>query len=118
MTLVIIAIYDSRMLSKTDKKYLSEHFATKDDLKRFATKDDLPSAIRKELNAQKPELVREITESVTSSLSAKIDLMYEKLDSFIGEIKARREEDTLHTKTREEINDRLNTIEHKLDIAN
>lgn len=117
------------MLSKSDKKYLEGTYITKDDAKIFVTKDYLKKAlknhpthdqlqktVRDELDTVKPDWIREITDSVSKALGDKIDNMYVKLDSFIGEIKARREEDTLHTKQHSDIDDRLETVEKKLGL--
>lgn len=46
----------------------------------------------------------------------KLDAVSIKLDTFITEIKAKREEDILHTKQHDDVNDRLETIEKKLQI--
>lgn len=55
----------------------------------------LRHTIREELELVKPDWIREITDAVTHAVGDKIDKMYVKLDKFIGEIKARREEDTM-----------------------
>ena len=44
----------------------------------------------------KSEFLRDLIEIVKKELGSKIDAMNTKLDTFIGEIKARREEQTLH----------------------
>ena len=41
-------IYDHIMLTKSDKKWLKDSFASKNDLKNFATKDDLKNFATKD----------------------------------------------------------------------
>ncbi|MEK7544079.1 MAG: hypothetical protein AAB557_04375 [Patescibacteria group bacterium] len=123
------------MLTKQDKQYLKDNFATKDDLKAFATKDDLKafatkddlkafatkddtkSFIREELVRNEPELIRKITDNVKEALGEKIDKMYIKLDSFIGDIKARREEQDIHSLDHSRIHDRFERIDQHLGIT-
>lgn len=105
------------MFTKQDKQYLKENFATKDDLKAFATKDDTKTVIREELVRNEPELIRKITDNVKETLGEKIDKMNTKLDTFIGEIKARREEQTLHTQEHRDITDRFEHIDKHLGIT-
>lgn len=90
------------MITDTDIKKMKKVFATKDDLK---------SSIRQELVAQKPEWVREITESITNALGKKIDKMYVKLDKFIGDIETKRTEQTLHDGNHQVIDRRLTRLE-------
>jgi len=45
----------------------------------------------------KDSFLSDLTESVKNALSGKIDAMNMKLDTFVGEIIARREEDTLQS---------------------
>ena len=47
----------------------------------------------------------------------KFDKVIQKLDFFIGEIKARREEQTLHQGQHEEIIERVQKVEKKLNIS-
>ena len=47
----------------------------------------------------------------------KLDTVYTKLDSFITEIKTRREEDMLHTKQHNDIDERLEIVEKHLHIT-
>ena len=131
------------MFTKQDKQYLKENFATKDDLKamedrqdkkfatkddlkRFATKDDLKAFatkketqtfIRVELARNEPELIRKISDKVTETLGAKIDKMYVKLDSFVGDIKARREEQAAHAMDHSRVHDRFDRIDRHLGIV-
>ncbi|MDP1722093.1 MAG: hypothetical protein Q8L37_02695 [Candidatus Gottesmanbacteria bacterium] len=105
------------MLTKQDKQYLKENFATKDDLKRFATKDETQTFIRVELARNEPELIRKISDKVTETLGAKIDKMYIKLDSFVGDIKARREEQAAHAIDHGRITDRFDHIDRHLGIT-
>lgn len=85
--------------------------------KKHLIVDKTRLSVRDELNAQKPEWVREITESVTHALGDKIDKMYTKLDTFIGEIKVKREEQQLHSGQHKTIDDRLDTIEKHVGIS-
>lgn len=85
--------------------------------KKKSLSDPVRVAIGAELEAQKPEWVREITESITHALGDKIDKMYVKLDTFIGEIKARREEQTLHSDQHKTVNDRLDVVEKHVGIS-
>lgn len=96
------------MLDDSDIKKMTKVFATKHDLSRI---------IRDELEAQKPEWVRVIVETVTKILGDKIDKMYTKLDTFIGEIKARREEQTLHQGQHHQIEERLSRVEKKIRFS-
>lgn len=122
------------MFTKQDKQFLKENFATKDDLKsmetrqdkKYSTKDDLKafatreetqSFLRQELARNEPELIRKITDNVKETLGEKIDKMHTKLDTFIGEIKARREEQTLHTQEHRDIIDRFEHIDKHLGIT-
>lgn len=110
------SLYSVCMITDADVKKLKAVFVSKDDLKSPSIHDQLKKTVRDELDAVKPDCVREITDSVTTALGDKIDKMYVKLDSFIGEIKTRREEDTLHTKQHDDITDRLKTVEKKLGL--
>lgn len=78
--------------------------------------DDTRQSIRDELNAQKPEWVREITESVAKALGEKIDKIYVKLDKFIGEMKAFREGQELHQGQHDQVDARLTRVEKKLNL--
>lgn len=49
-------------------------------------------------------------------VSKKFDDVSKKLDTFIGEIKTRREEQTLHANQHRTINDRLETIMQRIGI--
>ncbi len=85
--------------------------------KVFATKDDLPRSLREELEAQKPEWVRVITETVTKALGDKIDLMYVKLDKFIGDIKDKREVQEMHQGDHDRMSTRLDRLEKKTNLS-
>ncbi len=84
--------------------------------KVFTTKDELPRSIREEFEAQKPEWVRVITENVTKALGDKIDLMYLKLDKFIGDIKDKREVQEIHQGDHDRMNTRLERLEKKTSL--
>ena len=47
----------------------------------------------------------------------KYDKVMKKLDYFIGEIKTRRQEQTLHEGQHEEINERVQNVEKSLNIS-
>ncbi len=112
------------MLTKKDRQSLNQDmkhvFATKDDLKNLPKNPEfqqsLNTSIRVELHAVKDDWIRKITDEVTRSLGTKIDKMYVKLDSFIGEISARRTEQELHSGQHKKLNDRLGEIEKNLAI--
>lgn len=80
------------------------------------TKGDVRSAVQDEFREQLPEWTRVITESVTKALGQKIDAVYTKLDSFIGDIKARREEDALHQQDHDRLNERVDRLEKHADL--
>lgn len=98
------------MITDTDVKKiktgLKDTFVSKPELKQVVRDE-----VRDELSLQKPEWIREITESVTKALGEKIDKMYIKLDLFIGEIRTRREEQTLHDGSHQRIDKRLARLE-------
>lgn len=94
--------------TKADKQFLKE---------TFATKEDFSDIVRQELKAQKPEWIREISESVAQALGEKIDKMYTELDKFIGEIQARRQEQTLHQGQHDRLDERIKKVEKKLNIV-
>jgi len=77
-----------------------------------------------DINWLKSEFIPEVIQEVKKEFSSKIDTMNTKLDTFIGEIKTRREEDTLHQGDHDEIQEklghhsrRLSTIEKRLQIS-
>ncbi len=47
----------------------------------------------------------------------KFDKVMKKLDTFVGEIKARREEQTIHQGQHENIAERIEQVEKKLNIS-
>ena len=59
------------------KEGLKDTLVTKQDVREIVRDE-----VRDELALQKPEWVREITESVKKALGEKIDKMYVKLDTF------------------------------------
>ena len=112
------------MEARQDKKYATKN-ELKDELKamearlnrKFVTKDDIRITVSQQLAVEKPEWIREITESVVHALGDKIDKMYVKLDSFIGDIKNKREIQELHDGDHTRINDRLETLEKHVGIS-
>ncbi len=104
------------MITEADIKKMQKVFATKDDLKRFATKDDLPRSIREELEAQKPEWVRVISETVTKALGDKLDKHYVLLDKTFGEVKSMREVQEIHQGDHDRMNNRLERLEKKVNL--
>lgn len=109
------------MITDVDVKKLKESFkdtfVTKDDLKNelknHPTHTQLNQSIRQEFNALLPEWTRVITESVTKTLSEKIDKMYVKLDKFVGDIQDKRMVQELHDHDHVKINSRLDVLEKK-----
>ncbi len=65
----------------------------------------------------KSEFLRDLIEIVKKELGSKIDAMNTKLDTFIDEIKARREEQTLHQGQHQRIEDRLSRVEKKIGFS-
>jgi hypothetical protein len=70
-----------------------------------------------DINWLEEEFLPKLAEKVKSDLSGKLDAINTKLDTFIGEIKARREEQVIHSDQHKTINDRLNTIEKHIRIS-
>ena len=64
----------------------------------------------------KGEFLLTLADTVKKDLSGKIDSMNTKLDTFIGEIKARREEQTLHDNQHEELDRRVARTEKSLHL--
>ncbi|MEK7592995.1 MAG: hypothetical protein AAB508_06475 [Patescibacteria group bacterium] len=64
----------------------------------------------------KGEYLRSLADTVKKDLSDKIDIMNSKLDTFIGEIKARREEQSLHENQHEELDSRVSRTEKTLNL--
>lgn len=76
-----------------------KNLATKDDLKKFVTKDEFNNAI--------------------SGLPSKAEF-YEKMDEVMGELSTVREEITILSDMKRQVNDvedRMETVESKLGIA-
>lgn len=84
--------------------------------KVFATKNDLPRSIREELEAQKPEWVRVISERVTKDIGDKLDKHYVLLDKTFGEVKAMRETQQMHHGDHNRIDSRLDRLEKKANL--
>ncbi len=64
----------------------------------------------------KSELVPALIDGVRKSLEKKLDDINTKLDKFVGEIRAKREEQTLHEGKHEDIENRVATIEKHLHL--
>lgn len=107
------------------KKHIDEKFATKNEIgalkkhidEKFVTKDGVRDVVREELNAVESDWIRKITDSVTKALGEKIDKMYVKLDTFIGEIKARRAEQDLHQGQHDKIAQRLDRLDSHTGLS-
>jgi len=65
----------------------------------------------------KDEYLRSLADEIESRIGKKLDAVITKLDTFVGEIQKRRDEDTVHSGDHSQINDRLETIEKQLNIA-
>jgi len=64
----------------------------------------------------KSELVPAVADEVQKRIEKKLDDVSTKLDMFVGEIKTKREEQTLHEGKHEEIDERLSKVEKHLNI--
>jgi len=116
-------------LTKKDIQLLKGTFATKEDLKRFATKEDLKRfatkedlkrfATKEDLKrfATKEDLKRFATKDDLKRFATKDDLMelksdlFNKIDPFLKEIMASREEQTVLAHQVSEHEDRLEKLE-------
>jgi len=64
----------------------------------------------------KSELVPALADAVQKKLEKKLDDISTKLDKFVGDIQAKREEQTLHQGKHENLEERVTTIEKHLHI--
>lgn len=64
----------------------------------------------------KSEFIPAVSTAVRKGLEKKLDDISTKLDKFVGDIKTKREEQTLHERRHEEIEERVTTIEKHLHI--
>lgn len=74
--------------------------------------------VRKELKNAMPGWARKIIEETTKAMAKYKDEVMTKLDAFVGDIKAKREEQTLHQNQHDEIIETLEKYEkrmHKLE---
>lgn len=116
-------------ITKNDLKNAVKFLATKNDLKNFATKDDLENFVTKEdLNnvvknlATKTELDNFVTKDdlkkAIKYLPTKTEF-YDANDKIMGELQAVREEITILSDMKRQVNDhedRLETVEEKIGI--
>ncbi len=65
----------------------------------------------------KGEYLRSLADEIESRIGKKLNMVSTKLDTFVGEIQKRRDEDTIHSGDHSRINDRLKTIEDRFGIA-
>ena len=65
----------------------------------------------------KDEYLRSLADEIESRIGKKLDAVSTKLDTFVGEIQKRRDEDTVHSGDHSRISDRLKTIEDRFGIA-
>lgn len=101
--------------TKDDLKQVEEKMATKDNLKQFGTKNDLKQYATRDDLRQEIARVREENEQahadLQDNLNTKFDYVLEKLDAVLGEVKAMREEQSMHLLLNEDIDRRLDKIE-------
>jgi hypothetical protein len=64
----------------------------------------------------KSELVPTLADAVQKRLEKKLNDISTKLDKFVGDIQAKREEQILHQGKHEDIEERVTTIEKQLHI--
>jgi len=64
----------------------------------------------------KSEFVPSLAEAVQKGLEKKLNDISTKLDKFVGDIQAKREEQTLHQGKHEDLEERVTTIEKHLHI--
>lgn len=64
----------------------------------------------------KSELVPTLADAVQKKLEKKLNDINTKLDTFVGDIRAKREEQTLHEGKHENLEERVATIEKHLHI--
>lgn len=64
----------------------------------------------------KSEFLPDLALAVQKGLEKKLNAIDTKLDTFVGEIKAKREEQTLHQGKHEEIEQRVSTIEKHINL--
>lgn len=65
----------------------------------------------------KSELIPALAKAVQDGLAKKLDNISTKLDRFVGDIEAKREEQQLHSGQHKTIDDRLDTIEKHVGIS-
>lgn len=100
------------MFTKSDKKWLKENFATKDDLKNFATKDDL-------IGLAKGTEIDELKITFIDNLSKWKDELFTKIDSVLGRVKTAEEENVIlqaREDARQEERERLDNRLKKLEV--
>lgn len=64
----------------------------------------------------KSELVPALADAVQRKLEKKLDGINTNLDKFVGDIQAKREEQTLHLGKHENLEERVATIEKRLHL--
>jgi tetrahydromethanopterin S-methyltransferase subunit G len=73
-----------------------------------------PSLTLADITWLKSEFLPALSESVQKGLEKKLDAIDTKLDKFVGDIQAKREEQTLHEGEHEDIEERVSKIEKHL----
>lgn len=64
----------------------------------------------------KSEFLPNLAEAVEHRLKKKLDDISTKLDGFVGDIKAKREEQALHQEQHDRVERRLGRVEEKLSL--
>lgn len=65
----------------------------------------------------KGEFMPELVDQVKKALHDKLDAIDTKLDTFVGEIAKRRDEQDIHARDHRRITDRFDRIDHHLGIS-
>ncbi len=65
----------------------------------------------------KDEFLRSLADEIESRMSKKLDSVSTKLDTFVGEIQKRRDEQDLHSGQHAAINDRFERVDKHLGIT-
>lgn len=80
-------------------------------------KQKLPTLTYPDIQWLEDEFLPKLANKVKEELSGKLDDISKKLDSFVGDIKDKREVQELHAKQHSTINDRLDIVEKHIGIS-
>jgi hypothetical protein len=79
-------------------------------IQKTISRSDVREIVHEELNLSIPDW----SDKIIKTLSEKIDLMYEKLDKFVGDIQDKRDEQELHVGLHDKQDERLDRHHQRL----